>query len=86
MQALTSYLRKASEQNPSASYYNVDILKYQVSQPANEPRTQTRPKSWSQETLCKTSTLHPPDKSERDVNRTSAEEQESVLLGAKYYF
>lgn len=33
MQALTSYLRKASEQSPSASYYNVDILKYQVSQP-----------------------------------------------------
>lgn len=32
MQALTSYLRKASDQNPSASYYNVDILKYQVSQ------------------------------------------------------
>lgn len=31
MQALTSYLRKASDQNPSASYYNVDILKYQVS-------------------------------------------------------
>ncbi|XP_049908596.1 F-BAR domain only protein 2 isoform X6 [Epinephelus moara] len=30
MQALTSYLRKASEQNPAASYYNVDILKYQV--------------------------------------------------------
>uniref|UniRef100_A0A1A8EUP5 F-BAR domain only protein 2 n=1 Tax=Nothobranchius korthausae TaxID=1143690 RepID=A0A1A8EUP5_9TELE len=30
IQALTSYLRKASEQNPSASYYNVDILKYQV--------------------------------------------------------
>lgn len=30
MQALTSYLRKASEQSPSASYYNVDILKYQV--------------------------------------------------------
>ncbi|XP_013887319.1 F-BAR domain only protein 2 isoform X2 [Austrofundulus limnaeus] len=30
MQTLTSYLRKASEQNPSASYYNVDILKYQV--------------------------------------------------------
>ncbi|XP_027882365.1 F-BAR domain only protein 2 isoform X2 [Xiphophorus couchianus] len=30
MQALTSYLRKASEQNPSASYYNVEILKYQV--------------------------------------------------------
>ncbi|XP_024155107.1 F-BAR domain only protein 2 isoform X4 [Oryzias melastigma] len=30
MQALTSYLRKSSEQNPSASYYNVDILKYQV--------------------------------------------------------
>uniref|UniRef100_W5MZ04 F-BAR domain only protein 2 n=1 Tax=Lepisosteus oculatus TaxID=7918 RepID=W5MZ04_LEPOC len=31
MQALTGYLRKAAEQNPSASYYNVDILKYQVS-------------------------------------------------------
>ncbi|XP_028273321.1 F-BAR domain only protein 2 isoform X2 [Parambassis ranga] len=30
MQALTSYLRKASEQSPTASYYNVDILKYQV--------------------------------------------------------
>ncbi|GAA6219252.1 F-BAR domain only protein 2 isoform X6 [Lates japonicus] len=30
MQALTSYLRKISDQNPSASYYNVDILKYQV--------------------------------------------------------
>ncbi|XP_035482251.1 F-BAR domain only protein 2 isoform X6 [Scophthalmus maximus] len=30
MQALTSYLRKASDQNPSASYFNVDILKYQV--------------------------------------------------------
>ncbi|KAG2466967.1 FCHO2 protein, partial [Polypterus senegalus] len=31
MQALTAYLRKMSEQNPTASYYNVDILKYQVS-------------------------------------------------------
>ncbi|XP_064165065.1 F-BAR domain only protein 2 isoform X10 [Anguilla rostrata] len=31
MQALTAYLRKALEQNPAASYYNVDILKYQVS-------------------------------------------------------
>ncbi|CAH2296915.1 F-BAR domain only 2 [Pelobates cultripes] len=30
MQAVTSYLKKMSEQNPSASYYNVDILKYQV--------------------------------------------------------
>ncbi|XP_026152890.1 F-BAR domain only protein 2 isoform X6 [Mastacembelus armatus] len=30
MQALTSYLRKALDQNPAASYYNVDILKYQV--------------------------------------------------------
>lgn len=36
MQALTFYLRKASDQNPSASYYNVDILKYQVSQPASD--------------------------------------------------
>ncbi|KAM9368000.1 F-BAR domain only protein 2 [Phaethornis superciliosus] len=31
MQAITSYLKKLSEQNPSASYYNVDVLKYQVS-------------------------------------------------------
>ncbi|XP_053731507.1 F-BAR domain only protein 2 [Synchiropus splendidus] len=30
MQALTSFLRKSSEHNPTASYYNVDILKYQV--------------------------------------------------------
>ncbi|XP_067294722.1 F-BAR domain only protein 2 isoform X4 [Pseudorasbora parva] len=30
MSALTAYLRKSSEQNPSASYYNVDVLKYQV--------------------------------------------------------
>lgn len=30
MPALTSFLRKSSEQNPAASYYNVDILKYQV--------------------------------------------------------
>uniref|UniRef100_A0A8C3ACS8 F-BAR domain only protein 2 n=1 Tax=Cyclopterus lumpus TaxID=8103 RepID=A0A8C3ACS8_CYCLU len=30
MQALTSYLRKSSDQNPTASYYNVDVLKYQV--------------------------------------------------------
>ncbi|XP_059404069.1 F-BAR domain only protein 2 isoform X3 [Carassius carassius] len=30
MPALTAYLRKSSEQNPAASYYNVDILKYQV--------------------------------------------------------
>ncbi|XP_065455154.1 F-BAR domain only protein 2 isoform X3 [Chrysemys picta bellii] len=31
MQAVTVYLKKLSEQNPSASYYNVDVLKYQVS-------------------------------------------------------
>ncbi|KAL1275035.1 hypothetical protein QQF64_027849, partial [Cirrhinus molitorella] len=30
MPALTAYLRKSSEQNPAASYYNVDVLKYQV--------------------------------------------------------
>ncbi|XP_046405165.1 F-BAR domain only protein 2 isoform X1 [Ischnura elegans] len=30
MNALTSLLRRQSEQNPSASYFNVDILKYQV--------------------------------------------------------
>uniref|UniRef100_A0A8D2INR2 F-BAR domain only protein 2 n=1 Tax=Varanus komodoensis TaxID=61221 RepID=A0A8D2INR2_VARKO len=30
MQAVTVYLKKLSEQNPSASYYNVDVLKYQV--------------------------------------------------------
>lgn len=31
MSALTSLLRKQFEQNPVASYCNVDILKYQVS-------------------------------------------------------
>ncbi|KAM5264513.1 F-BAR domain only protein 2 isoform 2-T2 [Ctenodactylus gundi] len=31
MQAVTMYLKKLSEQNPAASYYNVDVLKYQVS-------------------------------------------------------
>lgn len=31
MSALSSLLKKQSEQNPSASYFNVDILKYQVS-------------------------------------------------------
>ncbi|KAM6306872.1 F-BAR domain only protein 2-like [Podargus strigoides] len=31
MQAITVYLKKLSDQNPSASYYNVDVLKYQVS-------------------------------------------------------
>ncbi|XP_075595019.1 F-BAR domain only protein 2-like isoform X2 [Balearica regulorum gibbericeps] len=31
MQAITVYLKKLSEQNPSASYYNVDVLKYRVS-------------------------------------------------------
>ncbi|XP_050842261.1 F-BAR domain only protein 2-like [Serinus canaria] len=31
MQAITVYLKKLSEHNPSASYYNVDVLKYQVS-------------------------------------------------------
>ncbi|XP_010226948.1 PREDICTED: FCH domain only protein 2-like, partial [Tinamus guttatus] len=31
MQAITVYLKKLSQQNPSASYYNVDVLKYQVS-------------------------------------------------------
>ncbi|XP_039297957.1 F-BAR domain only protein 2 [Nilaparvata lugens] len=30
MCALTSLLRRQSEQNPSASYFNVDILKYQI--------------------------------------------------------
>ena len=39
MPALMSYLRKAAEQNPTASYYNVDILKYQVcgATPQNTP-------------------------------------------------
>jgi F-BAR domain only protein len=32
MQALTALLRRQSEQNPTASYFNVDILKYQVRQ------------------------------------------------------
>ncbi|XP_027756363.1 F-BAR domain only protein 2-like [Empidonax traillii] len=31
MQAIIVYLKKLSEHNPSASYYNVDVLKYQVS-------------------------------------------------------
>lgn len=31
MSALSSLLKKQSEQNPNASYFNVDILKYQVS-------------------------------------------------------
>uniref|UniRef100_A0A8C3QRU5 MHD domain-containing protein n=1 Tax=Cyanoderma ruficeps TaxID=181631 RepID=A0A8C3QRU5_9PASS len=31
MQAIAIYLKKLSEHNPSASYYNVDVLKYQVS-------------------------------------------------------
>uniref|UniRef100_A0A2K5K1J2 F-BAR domain only protein 2 n=1 Tax=Colobus angolensis palliatus TaxID=336983 RepID=A0A2K5K1J2_COLAP len=31
MQAVTVYLKKLSEQNPAASYYNIDVLKYQVS-------------------------------------------------------
>uniref|UniRef100_A0A5F9CYC8 FCH and mu domain containing endocytic adaptor 2 n=1 Tax=Oryctolagus cuniculus TaxID=9986 RepID=A0A5F9CYC8_RABIT len=31
MQAVTLYLKKLSEQNPAAAYYNVDVLKYQVS-------------------------------------------------------
>ncbi|XP_060769463.1 F-BAR domain only protein 2 isoform X3 [Neoarius graeffei] len=30
MPALIAYLKKISEQNPGSSYYNVDILKYQV--------------------------------------------------------
>lgn len=30
MSALSALLKKQSEQNPSASYFNVDILKYQV--------------------------------------------------------
>lgn len=34
MSALSALLRKQSEQNPSASYFNVDILKYQVSKSA----------------------------------------------------
>ncbi|TRZ06617.1 hypothetical protein HGM15179_020491 [Zosterops borbonicus] len=31
VQAIAIYLKKLSEYNPSASYYNVDVLKYQVS-------------------------------------------------------
>lgn len=30
MSVLSALLKKQSEQNPSASYFNVDILKYQV--------------------------------------------------------
>lgn len=31
MPALTTLLKKQAEQNPTASYFNVDIIKYQVS-------------------------------------------------------
>lgn len=31
MSALTSLLKRQAEKNPTASYFNVDILKYQVS-------------------------------------------------------
>jgi len=31
MAALAAYLKKQSEQGTKASYYNIDILKYQVS-------------------------------------------------------
>lgn len=30
MSALTTLLRRQAEQNPTASYFNVDILKYQI--------------------------------------------------------
>lgn len=30
MPALTNLLKKQAEQNPTASYFNVDIIKYQV--------------------------------------------------------
>lgn len=30
MSALSALLKRQSEQNPGASYFNVDILKYQV--------------------------------------------------------
>jgi hypothetical protein len=30
MSALTALLRRQAEQNPAASYFNVDILKYQI--------------------------------------------------------
>lgn len=30
MSALTTLLRKQAENNPSASYFNVDMIKYQV--------------------------------------------------------
>ncbi len=30
MNALKELLRKQAEQNPKASYFNIDILKYQV--------------------------------------------------------
>ncbi|ELU05217.1 hypothetical protein CAPTEDRAFT_227171 [Capitella teleta] len=38
MQALTEHLRKQSEQNKSASYFNMDILKYQIrAEPTSVP-------------------------------------------------
>ncbi len=34
MTALKELLKKQAEQNPKASYFNIDILKYQVSKEA----------------------------------------------------
>lgn len=61
MQALTSYLRKASDQNPSASYYNVDILKYQVS-----PIPQPNPDEYAVVKECSPKAFHTPDKCETE--------------------
>ncbi|XP_061873396.1 F-BAR domain only protein 2 isoform X5 [Colius striatus] len=41
MQAITVYLKKLSEQNPSASYYNVDVLKYQRAKESVSPAIDT---------------------------------------------
>lgn len=41
MQAVTVYLKKLSEQNPAAAYYNVDVLKYQVSVISSRPSQET---------------------------------------------
>lgn len=40
MPALTQLLRRQSEQNPSASYFNVDILKYTIK---SKPGAQSTP-------------------------------------------
>lgn len=49
MAALTGHLQKQAEQSPASSYYNVALLKYQVSPRRGQSRV---PCSWGQEGLA----------------------------------